>query len=334
MILYSHEAVQVLEIEITNYCNAFCGACDRNINGGKLNHNLHLQHMSVDIWKSVATEDNLQNIKEIHFDGNFGDAIMHPQFIEYLNILADVKTNLIVKISTNGGARNTQFWHDLASVLNRFDHHYVQFAIDGLEDTNHIYRRGVVWDKLVENVTAFIDNNGYAQWRTIVFDHNKHQIEKMIDTAYRLGFAKFKTYRSRESEIFVNGYKNFPAGRITSPNRDEFEKNYKYFRNWNSSVIPLLEQLDSEYDCPFGKERIIVIDPFGNTWPCCFIQGNQVTQHKVFPYDKYNTNIKVRSLSDILTFFQQDLTSAWKNNTYDICNTCLHKSNKPTQHNV
>ena len=132
MILYSHEAVQVLEIEITNYCNAFCGACDRNINGGKLNDNLHLQHMSVDTWKNIATEDNLQNIKEIHFDGNFGDAIMHPQFVEYLNILADVKTNLIVKISTNGGARNTEFWHDLASVLNRFDYHYVQFAIDGL----------------------------------------------------------------------------------------------------------------------------------------------------------------------------------------------------------
>jgi MoaA/NifB/PqqE/SkfB family radical SAM enzyme len=335
--LYSLKNTQVFEIELTNYCNAFCGACDRNIRGGSINSSLRLKHMDENVWKSLISADNLKYIKEIHFDGNFGDAIMHPKLIEFLDYLADVKTNLTIKLSTNGGARDKMFWKNLAQSLNKFDYHYVQFAIDGLEDTNHIYRRGVLWNKLLENVKTFIENNGYAQWRAIVFDHNKHQLSKMAETAKTLGFSKFKTYRNRETPILTDAYKEFLKSRITSPSVDEFEKQYKIFYSWNKNKIPLLEHIQEDtYDCPFGKERIIVIDPFGNLWPCCFIQGNQVTQHKQFPYNKYlqQNNISKNSLTHILEFFQNDLYSAWKNDTYTICNNCLHKKNKPTQHNV
>lgn len=335
--LFSLENTQVFEIDLTNYCNAFCGACDRNIRGGNTNPNLRLKHMDEHVWKALITKDNLKYIKEIHFDGNFGDAIMHPKLIEFLEYLADVKTNLIIKLSTNGGARNKLFWKNLAQVLNKFDYHYVQFAIDGLEDTNHIYRRGVLWNKLIENVKVFIEHNGYAQWRTIVFDHNKHQLNKMAETAKTLGFAKFKSYRSRESLIITDTYKDFPNSRITSPTVDEFEKKYKLFYSWNKNKIPLLDHIEGDnYDCPFGKERIVVIDPFGNLWPCCFIQGNQVTKYTEFPYNNYleKNNIEENNLENILNYFQNDLYSAWKNNTYGICNNCLHKKNKPTQHNV
>lgn len=335
--LYSFKNTQVFEIELTNYCNAFCGACDRNVNGGSIHPNLKIKHMDEKIWKLLITTENLQHIKEIHFDGNFGDAIMHPNLIDFLNHLASVKSNLIIKISTNGGARDTTFWKNLANVLNKFDYHYVQFAIDGLKDTNHIYRRGVVWDKLISNVETFIQHSGYAQWRTIVFDHNKYQLSKMVELAKNLGFSKFKTYRNRETPIKTNSYKDFPKSIITSPSIEEFEKEYKIFYSWNKNKIPLLDHIDNnEYDCPFGKERIIVIDPFGNLWPCCFIQGNQVTQHKQFPYDKYlkENNIAQHNLKDILDFFQNDLYAAWNNDAYLICNNCLHKKNKPTQHNV
>lgn len=335
--LYSFENTQVFEIELTNYCNAFCGACDRNVHGGIVHPNLKLKHMDEKIWKLLITPENLQHIKEIHFDGNFGDVIMHPQLIDFLEYLSIIKTNLTIKISTNGGARDITFWKNLANVLNKFDYHYVQFAIDGLEDTNHIYRRGVVWDKLIKNVSAFIKNNGYAQWRAIVFDHNKHQLNKMVETAQSLGFSKFKSYRNRETPILTDSYKEFTKSKITSPSIDEFETQYKIFYSWNKNKIPLLSQINKDkYDCPFGKERIVVIDPLGNLWPCCFIQGNQVTQHKQFPYDKYlqENNITKNSLKAILDFFQNDLYAAWDNNAYSICNNCLHKKNKPTQHNV
>ena len=61
--MYSIDTTQVLEIEVTNYCNAFCGDCDRNIQGGQLNKDLNLQHMSLEIWRKIITKQNLKNIK-------------------------------------------------------------------------------------------------------------------------------------------------------------------------------------------------------------------------------------------------------------------------------
>ena len=49
------------------------------------------------------------------------------------------------------------------------------FGIDGLEDTNHIYRKNVKWKKLEENIKIYIKYGGTASWQFIVFEHNKHQ---------------------------------------------------------------------------------------------------------------------------------------------------------------
>ena len=56
--MYSIDTTQVLEIEVTNYCNAFCGDCDRNIQGGQLNKDLNLQHMSLETWRKIIPKKN------------------------------------------------------------------------------------------------------------------------------------------------------------------------------------------------------------------------------------------------------------------------------------
>ena len=332
--MYTNETVNILEVELTTYCNAHCGACDRNIQGGAFNPKLPLRHMTYDTWRKLITSENLSHVSTINFDGNFGDASMHPRIIEFLEYLSTVKTNLLIKFSTNGGARNTQFWSDLATVLNKFDYHEVQFAIDGLSDTNSIYRRGVIWERLMDNAAAFINNSGFAVWRMIVFDHNKTQISRAKDLAFQHGFSKFKTYRNRTSPIHMVSYKDFPTSSITGPSRDDFEKHYKVFHDFTATVIPYESELTQyEYSCPFGIERVVVVDYDGSIWPCCFIQGNRVTRHTDFDYDKYIcNNINDNRLSDIVLFFHTDLHAAWKTDSYAICNKCLHKNNRPTQH--
>lgn len=332
---YFPETVKVLEIELTTFCNANCGACDRNINGGKLNDKMPLHHMSLDTWQYIITKDNLSNISTLTFDGNFGDASMHPKIIEMLDQLSDVKSNLFIKVSSNGGARNSEFWKNLAIVLNKFDSHEMQFAIDGLEDTNHIYRRNVNWNKLIENVTAFNTAGGISTWRAIIFDHNKHQIKQMNDLAKQLDFYKFKTYRNRTSPIVLAEYKNLPSGVLTSPSISDFESNYKLIEHYKPIKIPYEKAISfTDYSCPFAEEQTVVIEPDGKVWPCCFIQGNTVTHHKDFPYNEWNVNnLNTYSLRSILEHFRNKLYPAWKDLSYDICNKCLHKTNKPTQYN-
>jgi len=333
---YDINTVKVLEIELTTFCNANCGACDRNINGGPINLKMPLHHMSFDTWKQIVQDKNLSNISTLTFDGNFGDASMHPYIIKFLEYPSSIKNDLFIKISSNGGARNTKFWNELATALQKFRSHEMQFAIDGLEDTNHIYRRNVNWNKLIENVTAFNTAGGISTWRAIIFDHNKHQIKEMRNLAKQLNFYKFKTYRNRVTPIIVDKYKNLPKGILTSPTMDEFEKKYKLleqFKNIKISYEPSISFTD--YSCPFAEEKTIVIEPDGKVWPCCFIQGNVVTHHKKFPYDDWNiNNLNEHLLMDILEQFRNHLYPAWKTGSYDICNKCLHKTNKPTQYTV
>ena len=39
---YKFETIKKIEIDCTSYCNAFCGACDRNVDGGENQPNLNL----------------------------------------------------------------------------------------------------------------------------------------------------------------------------------------------------------------------------------------------------------------------------------------------------
>ena len=252
---YDINTVKVLEIELTTFCNANCGACDRNINGGPINLKMPLHHMSFDTWKQIVQDKNLSNISTLTFDGNFGDASMHPYIIKFLEYLSSIKNDLFIKISSNGGARNTKFWNELATALQKFRSHEMQFAIDGLEDTNHIYRRNVNWNKLIENVTAFNTAGGISTWRAIIFDHNKHQIKEMRNLAKQLNFYKFKTYRNRVTPIIVDKYKNLPKGILTSPTMDEFEKKYKMKKSdWDEVKTPGLRQ-DPNKPAYIGKMK-------------------------------------------------------------------------------
>ena len=74
----------------------------------------------------------------------------------------------------------------MAHILNGYGK--VDFGIDGLEDTLHLYRRNVKYSKVIENAQAFIQAGGHAQWNFIVFKHNEHQVDQARALSQQLGF--------------------------------------------------------------------------------------------------------------------------------------------------
>ena len=50
--------------------------------------------------------------------------------------------------------------------------------LDGLEDTNHIYRRYTDWSKIERNAKTFLNAGGKGSWVFIVFKHNEHQVDE------------------------------------------------------------------------------------------------------------------------------------------------------------
>ena len=168
--------IKHLQVETTTYCNSFCPGCSRNVEGGEINPHISLQHMGMKTWGKLF-EDN--SISALTLNGNFGDPMMNPNIVQMLDKVANIgNITDMVSIHTNGGLRSLEHWQELANVLQKFKKHEVVFSIDGLEDTNHIHRRGIDFKKIINNAKEFISHGGTAHWRMIIFDHNKHQVQK------------------------------------------------------------------------------------------------------------------------------------------------------------
>jgi MoaA/NifB/PqqE/SkfB family radical SAM enzyme len=187
-------------------------------------------------------------------------------------------------MNTNGAINNTAWWQELAGILNgTFD--YVVFSIDGLEDTNHIYRKNVVWNKLVENVQAYVNADGSAHWEMLIYQHNEHQIELAEQTARDLGFNWFRTKVSKR-------FKDVPIKFLNPPN------NYQ---------LPNVVQAE-KIECYALQEQSIYVSANGRILPCCWFGA------EVFSLD--------RRAQELLADWNL-LEASWTNRPHSICSkTC------------
>ena len=174
--------------EMTDYCNAACPMCNRfdwDLNLIKGVTNAH--HTTLEFVKQRIGDEIISRLKGWICQGTYGDAVMNPETLEIFKYLKEVNPTIGIGMITNGGARNTDFWETLAELKVT-----VTFSIDGLADTNHLYRRNIKWDLLMENVNAFITNGGKANWSFLVFKHNQHQIDEAKKLSEELGFIDFE----------------------------------------------------------------------------------------------------------------------------------------------
>ena len=156
--MYEVENVKRLHIELSSRCNASCPACSRNYSGGPVADDLELTELSIDDIKRMVPEEIAKNLIGINFCGNVGDPGMAPDLLPILEYFRGHSPKIVQQLRTNGGMRNEKFWTELGNFFVKQppprDNHLfskagVVFSVDGLEDTNHIYRRGVIWEKLI-----------------------------------------------------------------------------------------------------------------------------------------------------------------------------------------
>lgn len=201
----NEDKVRLLHVEPTSKCNAMCPGCPRNNDGFGVKEDLVLQDLDSDIIIARAIE--LPNLKVIHLCGNIGDPIAYKHLNELLDKIIiqneyfwnefdsgrSTQNHWYVDIHTNGSLRSTKWWQELGKKCNKhlLRSHDVIFGIDGLEDTNHIYRQATNFNKIIDNAKAFIDAGGIAQWQYLKFKHNQHQVEEARKLAESLGFDNF-----------------------------------------------------------------------------------------------------------------------------------------------
>jgi MoaA/NifB/PqqE/SkfB family radical SAM enzyme len=300
-----------VHLEITERCNANCPQCGRNINGGEKNPYLHDRELTLKDIQHIFPEAFIKQLSHIYMCGNYGDPIVARDTLDILKYFRDINPDIRLSMNTNASARTEDYWEELAKVLKPNGH--IIFSIDGLQDTNHIYRRNTNWDKIISNVKAYISAGGIAHWEYIVFEHNEHQVDEARELASSLGFQHFQVKKTarffssltgqvKQGSIFTdrkgnkieinmpNNLKYRNAGlqnvqteilpAITLPTTVEEIKDKINPELFNHPAIKLYDK--TEIDCKVKKEKNLYISAEGLVMPCCWVASTVYSWHHMY----------------------------------------------------
>lgn len=251
--------------------------CPRYTNGEESPHIQNTQLTLNDI-KEIFPPDFIRHIGRMCFCGGYGDPIVARDLIPIIKYLRSINKTLYVEVHTNGSARREEWWVELAEVIGSDKKMgVVKFALDGLRDTNHIYRRNTDWDVIMRNVKAYIGAGGKAHWNFIVFKHNEHQLELAKIIAKEMGFIKLNMKVSVRFDnkptfpVIVNGKHEFDLEppkqeQRLIPDAQNFTKPKP--AGFHIPVQPNIK-------CYARKENSIYLSAQGLIYPCCWIgQGH------------------------------------------------------------
>ena len=152
--------------------------------------------------KRNFTPDLCSRILEIDLCGGLGDPPAARDCFAICEYFISQGVKLI--LSSNGGLRSVDWWTQLGELFVT-NESLVEFHIDGLADTNHLYRVNTRFHKIMDNATAFLNTGANGEWHFIPFAHNQHQISEALELSKKMGFSTFKvidTIRFGQEQAF------------------------------------------------------------------------------------------------------------------------------------
>jgi len=313
-----------LQFELSSMCNALCLGCVRTDSTSYKDKKFIIpdkEYISFDVFKKILLAPEFSSVTHLEFCGTIDDPLMHPELLHFLSFASTVgKYN--VQIHTNASLRNVKYWAELAEVLKKHDSHAVKFSIDGLEDTNHIYRQNTTWSKIMENAQAFIQAGGTASWQYLIFPWNQHQVMDAKALSVQMGFYEFMSRHDRSLATAI-GLETIQKIKVSKIEKSDKQSTV------NSINVALKDSVYNEIQCNNQIKKMYFIGFDSKLWPCCFLNNGfmnmdegktKLLQQRLF--DAYGDNswndLSKHSVSEILAheFYAEDLTASWLSNSH------------------
>jgi sulfatase maturation enzyme AslB (radical SAM superfamily) len=248
---------------------------------------------------------------------------MNPAGPDIVDYFFSINPKLSITISTNGGARGTSFWSQLAQTQVR-----VIFCLDGLDDTHHLYRQNTLWTTVINNAKTFINAGGHAVWGMIPFDHNRHQIEICKQMSLDLGFKDFILKNDGRDTAPVFDHK----GTLTHVlGNYQGETDFKVLFQQKTTTDVLLEDIVTDripakcVNCETIRIKSIYIAANGDVSPCCYTgfyprtygkgQYHWAANAQLIPLMDKNNALEFE-LSECIEWFKS-VQNSWKKSAYE-----------------
>jgi sulfatase maturation enzyme AslB (radical SAM superfamily) len=244
MLKLADQDIKILHLEPTDACNAACPQCARETDSNFDKNTVH--QLSLEQITQLIDDNLIGKLDKMFMCGTYGDPAAGKSTLDIYRYFREINPTITLGMNTNGGLRDVNWWTQLAGLLNQTKD-YVVFSIDGLSDTNHIYRANVNWNKVIENAKAFIDAGGSAHWDMLVFDHNNHQVDQAESLAKKMGFKWFRAKVSKRFNSHPVDFLNPPKG-------------------WRDPIVT-----EGKISCQALIESSVYISAKGVIHPCCWV---------------------------------------------------------------
>ena len=351
-----------IHLELTSACNSGCLDCNRFVKQTDiLNPSVHIGWFTDEMFDNTFTPEICEQLEYVNFTGTYGESSLHPKFFEFLHKIADRTPHTPrILMETNGGTHNTEWWAEFGSIIKeRFGKgSQITFAMDGIDDQTHQkYRRGVPFDKVMDNARAFtstVHSPENVRWQMIEFAHNAHQFDEAKEMAEAEGWV-FNKRRSRLR--FVTVTEDGKAISTKTENKNTEVKRKRYSKEDiqvsdtdKKKTEETLSKLTGDYQdtteivCEWKRKNQISVDYDGIVWQCCYfstfnhpvVHLNQVPDYNnereimysmrkenlLWYEDQYDynwNNVIDNKLNVIMDhrFFTHDLPKSFGNTTQD-----------------
>ncbi len=304
-------------VELTDKCNAACPMCQRvnHLDFCKTNYDkVQKIELTLADFEEHFDDAFCAQVDEVEFGGGLGDAPAASECLEVCDHLT--KRGVRVLISTNGSLRSTDWWREMGHVMKRNDS-FVEMHIDGLADTNHLYRVNTYFDKIMANAEAYMSTGAVAEWHFILFKHNEHQAEEARDLSRSMGFRKFVLIDTIRFGKKKNFEYQMPSGETCYLEPPGYTS-AQFAAAHAASLPPPVSQQDGMPDpdgmrakaeagvngihCKSQIKNSAYINTEGYVAPCCWLSGSneEIFMIERAGYDREAFNIRNRSLAEIM----------------------------------
>lgn len=316
----------VLQFEISSVCNAQCPGCVRtyivesddpavNTDITTVKTAVHPSipknvYLDLEIFKSIFTPRVCEELNTIEFIGTIDDPLVHPNFVDMIDFILQELPNVKIVVHTNGSLRTPDYFESLSRKLK---HHPGGirwcFNIDGLGDTNALYRRNTNFEKIIENARSYLRGNAKTvTWQYLIFPWNEHQVDEARELANELGFHEFVTRNDRA--LVGADFQTLAVNANKKPSWERFKQQYTRTAQ------------NSEIDCVMRPRGMYFVNYEGNVWPCCFLNNAQYTKFGKYEetYQRFEdnytgawNNLYHHTMDEILShrFYTEDLVDSW-----------------------